>query len=114
MSIALDLMAKDWLAWANSVGLSPQILSQGCFDGFRRMRYSSTQWSGNHPPGCLRLNSQTVVSGYWNDDHHQNGDGVRYNSPLFPYRDLLKQMTGDGKRVESVIRKQTFNRGEPK
>ena len=26
MSIALDLMAKDWLAWANSIGLSPEIL----------------------------------------------------------------------------------------
>ncbi|SDF49367.1 GntP family permease [Sporolituus thermophilus] len=26
MSIALDLMAKDWLAWANSVGLSPELL----------------------------------------------------------------------------------------
>lgn len=26
MSIALDLMSKDWLAWANSVGLSPEIL----------------------------------------------------------------------------------------
>jgi H+/gluconate symporter-like permease len=26
MSIALDLMAKDWLAWAHSVGLSPQLL----------------------------------------------------------------------------------------
>jgi H+/gluconate symporter-like permease len=26
MSIALDLMAKDWLAWAHSVGLSPQVL----------------------------------------------------------------------------------------
>ncbi|MBP2640744.1 MAG: Citrate transporter [Firmicutes bacterium] len=26
MSIALDLMAKDWLAWANSIGMSPQIL----------------------------------------------------------------------------------------
>jgi H+/gluconate symporter-like permease len=26
MSIALDLMSKDWLAWANSIGLSPEIL----------------------------------------------------------------------------------------
>jgi H+/gluconate symporter-like permease len=26
MSIALDLMAKDWLAWGNSVGLSPEML----------------------------------------------------------------------------------------
>ena len=26
MSIALDLMAKDWLAWANSIGMSPEIL----------------------------------------------------------------------------------------
>lgn len=26
MSIALDLMAKDWMAWANSIGMSPQIL----------------------------------------------------------------------------------------
>ena len=26
MSIALDLMSKNWLAWANSVGLSPEIL----------------------------------------------------------------------------------------
>lgn len=26
MSIALDLMAKDWLAWANQVGLSPEVL----------------------------------------------------------------------------------------
>ncbi len=26
MSIALDLMAKNWLAWANSVGLSPDVL----------------------------------------------------------------------------------------
>ncbi len=26
MSIALDLMAKDWLAWANSIGMSPQLL----------------------------------------------------------------------------------------
>ena len=26
MSIALDLMAKDWLAWATQVGLSPEVL----------------------------------------------------------------------------------------
>lgn len=26
MSIALDLMAKDWVAWANSIGMSPEIL----------------------------------------------------------------------------------------
>ncbi len=26
MSIALDLMAKNWLAWANSIGMSPEIL----------------------------------------------------------------------------------------
>ncbi|HWQ61110.1 MAG TPA: GntP family permease [Negativicutes bacterium] len=26
MSIALDLMSKDWLAWANSIGMSPEIL----------------------------------------------------------------------------------------
>lgn len=26
MSIALDLMAKDWLAWANSIGMSPEVL----------------------------------------------------------------------------------------
>ncbi|HEY3424380.1 MAG TPA: GntP family permease [Negativicutes bacterium] len=26
MSIALDLMAKDWLAWAHSIGMSPEIL----------------------------------------------------------------------------------------
>lgn len=26
MSIALDLMAKDWLAWANQIGMSPEIL----------------------------------------------------------------------------------------
>ncbi|WP_378955772.1 GntP family permease [Pelosinus sp. sgz500959] len=26
MSIALDLMAKDWLAWANTIGMSPEIL----------------------------------------------------------------------------------------
>ncbi|EAX47173.1 Citrate transporter [Thermosinus carboxydivorans Nor1] len=26
MSIALDLMAKDWLAWASSIGLSPEVL----------------------------------------------------------------------------------------
>ncbi|MCX7779890.1 MAG: GntP family permease [Negativicutes bacterium] len=26
MSIALDLMAKDWLAWANQIGLSPEML----------------------------------------------------------------------------------------
>lgn len=26
MSIALDLMAKDWLAWANAIGMSPDIL----------------------------------------------------------------------------------------
>jgi H+/gluconate symporter-like permease len=26
MSIALDLMAKDWLAWGNSVGLTPEML----------------------------------------------------------------------------------------
>jgi H+/gluconate symporter-like permease len=26
MSIALDLMAKDWMAWANSIGMSPEIL----------------------------------------------------------------------------------------
>ena len=26
MSIALDLFAKDWLAWANAIGLSPQML----------------------------------------------------------------------------------------
>lgn len=26
MSIALDLMAKDWLSWANSIGMSPEIL----------------------------------------------------------------------------------------
>lgn len=26
MSIALDLMAKDWLAWGNSIGMSPEIL----------------------------------------------------------------------------------------
>jgi H+/gluconate symporter-like permease len=26
MSIALDLMSKDWLAWANTIGMSPEIL----------------------------------------------------------------------------------------
>lgn len=26
MSIALDLMAKDWLTWANSIGMSPEVL----------------------------------------------------------------------------------------
>ena len=26
MSIALDLMAKDWLAWASQIGLSPEVL----------------------------------------------------------------------------------------
>jgi H+/gluconate symporter-like permease len=26
MSIALDLMSKDWIAWANSIGMSPDIL----------------------------------------------------------------------------------------
>jgi H+/gluconate symporter-like permease len=26
MSIALDLMSKEWLAWANAIGLSPQVL----------------------------------------------------------------------------------------
>jgi len=26
MSIALDLMAKDWIAWANTIGMSPEIL----------------------------------------------------------------------------------------
>ncbi len=26
MSIALDLMSKDWLPWANSIGMSPEIL----------------------------------------------------------------------------------------
>lgn len=26
MSIALDIMAKDWLAWANSIGMSPEVL----------------------------------------------------------------------------------------
>ena len=26
MSIALDLMSKDWLAWAHSIGMSPEIL----------------------------------------------------------------------------------------
>lgn len=26
MSIALDLMAKDWMAWANQIGMSPEIL----------------------------------------------------------------------------------------
>ena len=26
MSIALELMSKDWLAWANSIGMSPEIL----------------------------------------------------------------------------------------
>lgn len=26
MSIALDIMSKDWLAWANSIGMSPEIL----------------------------------------------------------------------------------------
>jgi len=26
MSIALDLMSKDWIAWANSIGMSPEIL----------------------------------------------------------------------------------------
>lgn len=26
MSIALDLMSKDWLAWANSIGMSPELL----------------------------------------------------------------------------------------
>jgi H+/gluconate symporter-like permease len=26
MSIALDLMSKDWLAWANKIGMSPEIL----------------------------------------------------------------------------------------
>ncbi|MDR3588932.1 MAG: GntP family permease [Negativicutes bacterium] len=26
MSIALDLMAKDWIAWANQIGMSPEIL----------------------------------------------------------------------------------------
>lgn len=26
MSIALDLMSKDWLTWANSIGMSPEIL----------------------------------------------------------------------------------------
>jgi H+/gluconate symporter-like permease len=26
MSIALDLMAKDWLAWANQIGMSPEVL----------------------------------------------------------------------------------------
>src|SRR5271157_596749 len=28
MSIALDLMSKDWLAWANSIGMSPEILAR--------------------------------------------------------------------------------------
>lgn len=28
LSIALDLMAKDWLAWANSIGMSPEILAR--------------------------------------------------------------------------------------
>jgi H+/gluconate symporter-like permease len=28
MSIALDLMSKNWLAWAHSVGLSPEVLSR--------------------------------------------------------------------------------------
>lgn len=26
MSIALDIMAKDWLTWANSIGMSPEVL----------------------------------------------------------------------------------------
>lgn len=26
MSIALDLMSKDWIAWANSIGMSPEVL----------------------------------------------------------------------------------------
>jgi len=26
MSIALDLMAKDWMAWANTIGMSPDVL----------------------------------------------------------------------------------------
>jgi hypothetical protein len=26
MSIALDLMSKDWLTWANSISMSPEIL----------------------------------------------------------------------------------------
>jgi H+/gluconate symporter-like permease len=26
MSIALDLMSKDWLAWANTIGMSPEVL----------------------------------------------------------------------------------------
>ncbi len=26
LSIALDLLAKDWLTWANTIGMSPQIL----------------------------------------------------------------------------------------
>ena len=26
MSIALDLMAKDWLTWANAIGMSPEVL----------------------------------------------------------------------------------------
>jgi H+/gluconate symporter-like permease len=26
MSIALDLMSKDWLAWANQIGMSPEVL----------------------------------------------------------------------------------------
>jgi H+/gluconate symporter-like permease len=26
MSIALDLMSKDWMAWANSIGMSPELL----------------------------------------------------------------------------------------
>jgi H+/gluconate symporter-like permease len=26
MAIALELMAKDWLAWANQIGMDPQIL----------------------------------------------------------------------------------------
>jgi H+/gluconate symporter-like permease len=28
MSIALDLMSKDWLAWANSIGMTPEILAR--------------------------------------------------------------------------------------
>jgi H+/gluconate symporter-like permease len=28
LSIALDIMSKDWLSWANSIGMSPEILSR--------------------------------------------------------------------------------------
>ena len=93
MSIALDLLAKDWLAWANSINMSPEILhrvaamASGGLDSMPHNGVVITLLA------ICRAYAQAVVSRHFCPCHHKDDHRLRGHRALSGNRHLVKIAT---------------------